>query len=71
MQNKVLFVDAFSPSNAWYADGKPHTVDGALLNDLGYRKLAGFLPTPFQKAKPESKFRPSPTKPSWTKIISG
>ncbi len=59
-QNKVLFVDAFSPSNAWYADGKPHTVDGALLNDLGYRKLAGFLADSlFQKAKPESKFRPS------------
>ena len=59
-QNKVLFVDAFSPSNAWYADGKPHTVDGALLNDLGYRKLAGFLADSlFQKAKPASKFRPS------------
>ena len=57
-QNKVLFVDAFSPSNAWYADGKPHTVDGALLNDLGYRKLAGFLADSlFQKAKPASKFR--------------
>ena len=57
-QNKVLFVDAFSPSNAWYADGKHSTVDGALLNDLGYRKLAGFLADSlFQKAKPASKFR--------------
>jgi glucose/arabinose dehydrogenase/mono/diheme cytochrome c family protein len=57
-QNKVLFVDSFSPSNNWYADGKPHTVDGALLNDLGYSKLAGFLADSlFQKAKPSSKFR--------------
>jgi len=57
-QNKVLFVDAFSPSNNWYADGKPHTVDGALLNDLGYRKLSGFLADSlFQKAKPASKLR--------------
>jgi glucose/arabinose dehydrogenase/mono/diheme cytochrome c family protein len=57
-QNKVLFVDAFSPSNNWYADGKPHTVDGALLNDLGYRKLVGFLADSlFQKAKPASRFR--------------
>ena len=57
-QNKVLFVDTFSPSNNWYADGKPHTVDGALLNDLGYRKLASFLADSlFQKAKPASRFR--------------
>ena len=57
-QNEVLFVDTFSPSNNWYADGKPHTVDGALLNDLGYRKLAGFLADSlFQKAKPASRFR--------------
>ena len=57
-QNKVLFVDAFSPSNNWYADGEPHTVDGALLNDLGYRKLSGFLADSlFQAAKPSSRFR--------------
>jgi mono/diheme cytochrome c family protein/glucose/arabinose dehydrogenase len=57
-KNKVLFIDSFSPSNSWYADGKPHTVDGALLNDLGYRKLAGFLADSlFQKAKPVSQLR--------------
>jgi glucose/arabinose dehydrogenase/mono/diheme cytochrome c family protein len=57
-QNKVLFVDAFSPSNNWYADGKTHTVDGALLNDLGYRKLSGFLADSlFEKAKPASNRR--------------
>jgi len=41
--NKVQFVDAFSPSLQWYKDGKPHSIDGALLNDHGYRKLASFL----------------------------
>ncbi|MDG2213231.1 MAG: dehydrogenase, partial [Verrucomicrobiota bacterium] len=42
-ENNVLFVDAFSPSSQWYFSGEAHTVDGALLNDLGYRKLAGLL----------------------------
>ena len=41
--NKVLFVDCFAPSQKWYQDGKRHTVDGALYNDYGYRKLATFL----------------------------
>ncbi|HAD21537.1 MAG TPA: dehydrogenase, partial [Opitutae bacterium] len=41
--NKTLFVDCFSPSRKWYADGKRHTVDGALYNDHGYRKLAKYL----------------------------
>ena len=59
-QNQVLFVDAFSPSNNWYADGKPHTIDGALLNDLGYRKLAGFLADSIFPAKnPLSELRAS------------
>ena len=57
-QNKVLFVDSFSPSTKWYADGKPHTVDGALLNDLGYRKLASFLADSiFPAANPLSNLR--------------
>ena len=59
-KNQVLFVDAFSPSTQWYADGKPHTVDGALLNDLGYRKLAPFLgDSIFGTGKPAEKLRAS------------
>lgn len=42
-KNNVLFVDVFSASAKWYADGKEYTLDGALLNDLGYRKLAPTL----------------------------
>lgn len=41
--NGVLFVDAFTPSKQWYADGKEYTIDGALLSDEGYRKLAPLL----------------------------
>ncbi len=41
--NGVLFVEAFSPSRAWYKDGKEYTTDGALLNDRGYRALAPIL----------------------------
>jgi hypothetical protein len=43
IENKVLFVDCFAPSRKWYEDGKRHTVDGALYNDHGYRKLAKYL----------------------------
>ena len=39
----VLFVDAFTSSGSWYADGKAYTIDGAQLNDLGYQTLAPFL----------------------------
>jgi glucose/arabinose dehydrogenase/mono/diheme cytochrome c family protein len=42
-RNRVLFVDTFAPSKAWYQDGKEYTTDGALLNDRGYRKLAPLL----------------------------
>ncbi len=38
--NGALFVDAFSPSLWWDSD---LTVDGALLNDAGYQKLAPML----------------------------
>ncbi|MDF1825547.1 MAG: c-type cytochrome [Verrucomicrobiales bacterium] len=41
--NGIVFVDAFTPSAGWYADGKEYTGDGALLNDLGYRTLAPTL----------------------------
>ena len=41
--NEILFIDCFGPSQKWYRDGKRHTVDGALYNDHGYRKLAKYL----------------------------
>ncbi len=42
--NKVLFVDAFTPSKAWYANtAEPLTIDGSQLNDEGYKKLGLLL----------------------------
>jgi len=59
-KNEVLFVDAFVPSAGWYADGKRYTVDGALLNDAGYRRLAPVLADAIfgkSNAKPSKAFR--------------
>ncbi len=40
----VLFVDAFTPSQNWYATTKkPLTIDGCQLNDEGYKKMALLL----------------------------
>ena len=42
--NKVLFVDAFTPSKAWYASTEEAlTIDGSQLNDEGYKKLGLLL----------------------------
>lgn len=43
-QNKVQFVDAFTPSKQWYDNTtEPLTIDGAQLNEAGYKKLAKLL----------------------------
>lgn len=43
-QNKVLFVDAFAPSQKWYAETKEDlTIDGSQLNAEGYQKLGVLL----------------------------
>lgn len=42
-KNGVLFVDSFKSSGKWYQDGSEYTVDGALLNDKGYKTLAPVL----------------------------
>lgn len=43
-QNKVLFVDAFAPSQKWYAESKEDlTIDGSQLNAEGYKKLGVLL----------------------------
>ena len=57
--NKVLFVDCFTPSQKWYEDGKRHSVDGALYNDYGYRKLANF--SAIQFSQPPSRRIQSPS----------
>ena len=43
-QNKVLFVDAYGPSQKWYNETKePLTIDGSQLNEEGYKKLGVLL----------------------------
>jgi mono/diheme cytochrome c family protein/glucose/arabinose dehydrogenase len=43
-KNKVQFVDAFTPSKQWYAEtADPLTIDGAQLNEAGYKKMALLL----------------------------
>ena len=43
-KNGVLFVDAFAPSQTWYASSRePLTIDGSQLNEAGYRKLGVLL----------------------------
>jgi mono/diheme cytochrome c family protein/glucose/arabinose dehydrogenase len=42
--NGVLFVDSFAPTNEWFAKSDAElTIDGALFNDAGYKKLAPIL----------------------------
>ncbi|NBC66840.1 MAG: dehydrogenase, partial [Bacteroidetes bacterium] len=43
-ENKVLFVDAFSPSKDWFESTEaPLTIDGSQLTDEGYLKFAKLL----------------------------
>lgn len=44
-RNGALFVDAFAPSLRWQTSGDEFTIDGALLNDAGYGRLAPLLAT--------------------------
>ncbi|WP_421828490.1 PVC-type heme-binding CxxCH protein [Larkinella sp.] len=55
-QNNVLFVDAFTPSQQWYADSaEPLTIDGSQLNEEGYKKLGLLLVDQvFGKAAPKA-----------------
>jgi mono/diheme cytochrome c family protein/glucose/arabinose dehydrogenase len=41
--NKVLLVDAFAPTNKWFGQGEPLTIDGSQLNDAGYKQFATLL----------------------------
>ncbi|HEV7350927.1 PVC-type heme-binding CxxCH protein [Telluribacter sp.] len=53
---RVLFVDAFTPSQNWYATTtEPLTIDGSQLNEEGYKKLALLLSDQvFGKAAPKA-----------------
>jgi len=42
-QNGVLFVDLFVPTQKWYQDHQEYTVDGLILTESAYRKLAPLL----------------------------
>lgn len=43
-QNKILFVDAYTPSQKWYQESnEPLTIDGSQLTDAGYKKLGLLL----------------------------
>ena len=43
-QNNILFVDAFTPSQQWYAESTAAlTIDGSQLNEAGYTKLGLLL----------------------------
>ncbi|MGV3502716.1 MAG: PVC-type heme-binding CxxCH protein [Adhaeribacter sp.] len=43
-KNKVLFVDAFAPSKAWYESNKEFlTIDGLQLNEAGYKRFSTLL----------------------------
>lgn len=41
--NGVLFIDAYNPSQEWFATGKELTIDGSQLNDEGYKNFAALL----------------------------
>lgn len=43
-KHELVFVDAFTPSQDWYAESdEPLTIDGSQLNEKGYEKLAFLL----------------------------
>lgn len=42
-QHNVVFLDAFSPSLAWYQSGAQLTIDGLQFNEAGYEKFAKLL----------------------------
>lgn len=55
-QNKVLYVDAFTPSQKWYdTTAEPLTIDGSQLTAAGYEKFGLLLSDQlFGKVKPKA-----------------
>ncbi|MVM32055.1 c-type cytochrome [Spirosoma sp. HMF4905] len=58
-KNKVLFVDAYTPSQQWYDSiAEPLTIDGSQLTDEGYKKLGPLLVDQvFGKSSPKAEAR--------------
>ncbi len=52
---EIRFVDLFKPSMEWFAGDEVLTVDGASLNEAGYKKLGSFIATTLYG---ESKHKP-------------
>ena len=43
-KNNILYIDAFTPTKAWYDESKkPLTIDGSQLNDAGYSRFSKLL----------------------------
>ena len=42
-RTNVRFVDVFTPSTRWFANGEPLTIDGFQLTDAGYARLSTLL----------------------------
>jgi len=55
-RNKVLYIDAFTPSGKWYKKSQePLTIDGSQLNDAGYARFSTLLADMvFGKSKPKA-----------------
>lgn len=57
-QSGVLFIDIFATTKKWYRDGKEYTVDGLVLTEAAYQKLAPYLATRlFPRSKPDNSQR--------------
>lgn len=42
-EQKVAFIDVFHPSQEWFSEKGPLTIDGFQLNEKGYERLASYL----------------------------
>ncbi len=49
--HKILFLDAFTPSQEWFTQKKQLTIDGSQLNEEGYQRFAKLLATAFFRKK--------------------
>ncbi len=42
-KNGIPFVDVFTPSKKWFESGEELTIDGAQLNEAGYKKFSTYI----------------------------
>jgi putative heme-binding domain-containing protein len=58
--NRILFVDLFSPTKELYAkEGKPLTINGVHLNELGNRRVAEIIDRALFAGQPDPKREPA------------